>query len=249
MANNNKSIYFNELQQRIRDIRASERSAIAKIADVIAEAMDYDAKKMPVLIKRITDFLQTRSNAERFANYLLLRTEAMSSGTFVAYINTPPCFSAWTMSDVEQWAKSYAVKLMYSHEPGNHLLFRYDSYNGVLTAREGEEPNSSVRLPKELEAYKKNYCVLLVKDMLRLIERCSNISTDQTRPYDILAKLDRLVVECMPEGVFPANPVIDTGTEETSSVFTRFQFAFSHFEVDMQEPDPDFRTLYVVYGY
>lgn len=248
MAKNN-TIYFDELQQRVRDIRASERSAMAKIADVAAEALDYDSKKLPLIMRSVRNFLQTQSNAELFANYLLLKAETMSSGKYVAYRNTPPCYSAWTMSDVEQWAKAFAIKLMYGHEPSNHLLFRYASYNGVRFAREGEEPNSSVRLPQELETYKMNYVVLLVKDMTRLIERCSDISTERSRPYDVMAQLDRLVVKCMPEGVFPVKPVIDTNEETSLSVFAQFPFEFSHFEVDEQEPDPNFRTIYVVYEY
>lgn len=249
MADNHRTIYFDELQKKVRDIRSSERSAMAKIADVTALAMDSENKALAVTIRKIKEILQTQSNAERFANYLLLKVDAMSSGNYIAYRNTPGCYSAWTMSDVEHWAKAYVIKLIYSHEPSNQLLFRYASYNGVLFAREGEEPNSSVRLPQELEAYKKNYVVLLVKKMTRLIERCSDISTDRSRPYDVMAQLDRLVVECMPSGIFPASPIINTDEKTSLSVFAQFPFEFSHFEIDEQEPDPNFRTIYVVYDY
>ena len=243
-----KSIYFDELQQRVRDIRSSQRSAMAKIADVIAEAMDYDSKKLSTIMMSIKHLLQTQENAERFANFLLYIVEARANGK-EATGNKAKAYSAWVMSDVETLAKHFAICRIYKHDPGDDYLYRYPCYNGVWFAREGEEPNSSVRLPQELQDCNKHYVVLRVQGMNRLIEHCSDPISGRPRPYDILARLDHLIVDCLPEGVFPANPLITADVESGQFDSSHFPFKFSHFEVDMQEPDPDFRTLYVVYSY
>ncbi len=240
-------IYFNELQQRVRDIRTSERSAMAKIADIIALSIDYDSNSitMTVTLKRIKEILRTQLNVERFANFLMFTAEARANGN-EASGNKEKAYSAWVMSDVEWLARQFVVDLLYGYDPNEDYIFRYPSYNGVRFARDGEKHDSSVCLPQELQAYKKNYVVLRVRSMNRLIEHCSYPFPGYPRPYDILAQLDHLVIECLPEGVFPVNHRINA----RSGVFLQeFKFMFSHFEVDLQEPDPNYRTLYVVYNY
>ena len=237
-----KSIYFDELQKRVRDIRSSQRSAMAKITDVLAASIDYKQDELVPVIHRLRLILNMQQHVERFANFLLYTVEAWANGK-------SGVLRAWTINDVEQLAKQFVINFNINRDLFDESIYQYPSYNGVCCAREGEEPNSSVCLPQELQAYKKNYVVLRVQGMNRLIEHCSDPISGRPRPYDILAQLDHLIVDCLPEGVFPANPLITADVENALFDFSHFPFKFSHFEVDMQEPDPDFRTLYVVYSY
>jgi hypothetical protein len=58
-----------------------------------------------------------------------------------------------------------------------------------------------------------------------------------------LADLDKEILKCVDTGMFPSwvlIPYKDGGDAI---------FQFSHFEIDLREPDEKYRTLYVVYRY
>jgi hypothetical protein len=229
-----KAIYFDELRTRIRDIRSSERSALAKIADVMAESMDYDKTKMQALLHSIHDMFSLGKNLERFTNYLLLKMEAKANRN-----------AAWVMSDIENLARKFVINIVYYANIDNSCIYRYPCFNGKWVLLHEGDKEETVILPKDLKSYHHNYAVLRVINMDLLIESCSDIKqADRARPYDILAQLDHQIVDGMPGGYFPTHPVILVDNIEKG-----FGFEFSHFEVDLQEPDPDFRTLYVVYRY
>lgn len=239
-----KSVYFDVLQQRIRDIRASQRSATEKIIEVVAESLDYDSKKLPAIIHRLVSVLCTKRNLERFANYLLYTVEAKTLG-WKAAGNKEKAYGAWVMNDVERMAREFVIYNIYNRIPDDDQVFYYPSFNGMWVEYQGGEgPDSTVLLPQELKNYEHNYAVLRVIGMNRLIEACSDRRIGRTRPYDILAKLDHEVVDGMPGGVFSANPIIFGDDNENG-----YSFEFSHFEVDLEEPDPKYRTLYVVFRY
>ena len=230
--------YFDNLLQNVRDIRSSERSAMAKIGDIISLSMDYSTPKVPIQMRQIREWLENKQNVERFANYLLLMTEGWAK-----------CHKAWVMSDIDKMVREFAVKFLYKPIPEDSQIFCYTCYNGIYNGELGTNPygiDGIVKFPPELESSHYKYVVLRVMEMNRLIETCSGVRTDSgfARPYDILAKLDHVVVDCMPSSEFSSFEVIFIdGTEKG------FIFEFSHFEVDTQEPDPNFRTLYVVYRY
>lgn len=234
-----KEDYFDYLLQKVRDIRSSERSAMAKIADTIALSVDYDSQKLPLLLRQMQELLKVQDFAERFANYLLLKVEGRAVSK-----------STWTMSDIDQMAVDFVIRYRIARIPEDNHIFNYTCFNGRAIPgpyhEECEGLDDFIGLPPELQSYHHNYAVLRVIGMNRLIETCSCTRTGfgYSRPYDILAKLDHKVVDGMPGGEFEANPVIFPDGSEKG-----FVFEFSHFEVDMQEPDPDFRTLYVVYRY
>ena len=71
---------------------------------------------------------------------------------------------------------------------------------------------------------------------------CSR-NTYYRRAYDILHELDKRVLEELEAGEFSS--WIDIEYKEGGWAF----FEFSHFEVDLREPDSQYRTLYVVYRY
>lgn len=234
-----KEDYFDYLLQRVHDIRSCERSAMAKIGDVIALSMDYDRGKLPLQLRKLRELLKFHDFAERFANYLLLVVEVRAK-----------IKSAWTMSDIDQMVVDFVIRYLIARTPEDSLIFNYTCYNGQTFPGpfgvEGEVLDYFIGLPPELQSYHHNYAVLRVIGMNRLIETCSSTRTGYgySRPYDILAKLDHKVLDGMPGGEFEAKPVIFPDGSEKG-----FVFEFSHFEVDMQEPDPDYRTLYVVYRY
>lgn len=233
-----KEDYFDYQLQKVRDIRSSERSGMGKIADVIALSTDYSTTKLPLLLRQIRNWLENAHNAERFANYLLLISEVWAE-----------CHQAWVMSDIEMKVKEFAVRFLYKPIPEDSQIYCYTCFNGIYNGEPGTDLygiDGIVKLPPELHSNQYKYVVLRVMDMNRLIETCSGTRTDSgfARPYDILAKLDHVVVDCMPSGEFSSFEVVFIDGTENG-----FIFEFSHFEVDMQEPDPNFRTLYVVYRY
>lgn len=230
--------YFVYLIQKLRDIRSSERSAIAKIGDIISLSIDYSTPKVPIQMRQIREWLENKQNVERFANYLLLMTEGWAK-----------CHKAWVMSDIDKMVREFAVKFLYKPIPEDGQIYCYTCFNGEWEGEHGDDlygVDATVRLPSELQSSHHNYAVLRVMEMNRLIETCSAIKAGSgyARPYDILAELDHRVVGCMLAGKFPAIQVVFIDGSEKG-----FVFEFSHFEVDMQEPDPKFRTLYVVYRY
>ncbi|MBQ7423918.1 MAG: hypothetical protein IJ604_05235 [Prevotella sp.] len=239
-------IKFDELQQRVRSIRRNtHRNSTYKVDDVLRLAIDYNYEKSQDIWREIVLVLAPRYRVEPitehavrsfinwgvpFAHFLLLTVEAWADNN-----------KAWVMSDVVTIAKQFILE----RDPGDAYIFKYPSYNGLwVEYQEGEGPDTTVLLPQELKEYNNNYLVLRVIGMNRLIETCSDPQPIRARPFDILNRLDREVINGMPGGVFPAHTVIFCDNDEHG-----FIFEFSHFEVDLQEPDPKFRTLYVVYRY
>lgn len=230
--------YFVYLIQKLRDIRSSERSAMAKIGDIISLSIDYSTPKVPIQMRQIREWLENKQNVERFANYLLLMTEEWAQSN-----------KAWVMSDIDKMVREFAVRFLYKPIPEDVQIYCYTCFNGEWEGEHGDGLygiDGIVKLPPELQSNQYKYVVLRVMDMNRLIETCSAIKAGSgyARPYDILAELDHRVVGSMLAGKFPALQVVFIDGSEKG-----FVFEFSHFEVDMQEPDPKFRTLYVVYRY
>ena len=96
---------------------------------------------------------------------------------------------------------------------------------------------------KELEGFKGGSMILKLEDMDRFIDTFCSRDTRYRRAYDILHELDKRVLESLEAGEFQA--WIDIDYKDGGSAF----FEFSHFEVDLREPDSQYRTLYVVYRY
>jgi hypothetical protein len=85
--------------------------------------------------------------------------------------------------------------------------------------------------------------VLKIADMDRLVDTFCSRNTYYRRTYALLADLDKEVLECVDEGVFPLETMVPYKEEGYAL------FLFSHFEVDLNEPDERYRTLYVVYEF
>ena len=85
--------------------------------------------------------------------------------------------------------------------------------------------------------------ILKIQDMERLIDTFSSLDTRYRRAYAVMADLDAVVMDGMARGEFPAWCFVPYKAD--GDVI----FEFSHFEVDLREPDQRYRTLYVVYRY
>ena len=79
--------------------------------------------------------------------------------------------------------------------------------------------------------------------MDRFIDTFCSRDTYYRRAYAILADLDKEVLESLETGEF--NEWVSVSYKDFGDAI----FEFSHFEVDLREPDSQFRTLYVVYRY
>lgn len=229
MEDNNKSKaensrYFEELLRRIRDIRASERSAIQKIADIIASTVDYDGATSLRQFSNFAKQLGEQGATERFANRLLLYTETSAR-----------MHQTLSVKDIEVLAHGFLYDNSFKQD-----IFDYPSFQGVY---EGNDEGGQVSLPEELQNFKGNSMVLKIEDMDRLIDTFCSRDAYYRRAYAILADLDKEVLDCVETGVFPQWIHIPYKEEGDA------MFAFSHFECDLREPDEKYRTLYVVYRY
>lgn len=218
------SRYFDELLVKIRDIRNSEHSAARKITEIIASTIDYDGMGAFQRFAGYANQLKKYGVTERFANRLQLYAETAAKGHQVL-----------TGKDVEELAHDFINDISFKQD-----IYDFPCYPGVF---EDDENGGHVSLPQELQNFKGNSMILKIEDMDRFVDTFCNRNTYYRRAYDILADLDKIVLECVEKGVFPQCEMIpykDCG-------FALFEF--SHFEVDLREPDENYRTLYVVYRY
>ena len=225
--------YFDDLLTKIREIRASERTPRQKVADIISLAMDYDKEgAVPLLSLLNSRMTALGTNGDlRFANCMIMSVERWAE-----------CHHPLTMKSIEEQQRYWLMDA-----DNNQHIYEYPSFSGIYEDDEEEEdslvPETMVSLPKELEGFKGGSMILKIEDMDRFIDTFCSRNTYYRRAYDILHELDKRVLESLEAGEFQA--WIDIDYKDGGSVF----FEFSHFEVDLREPDSQYRTLYVVYRY
>ena len=213
-----------QMLTKLREIRHSGRSASARIADVIALAKDYSTDSSMQLLMRYQMLLGEKLYRERFANYIICKAEDW-------LMEGEPL----TMIRIDSLAKMFIDDNLYQKD-----LYDFTSFQCLF--KEGED-GGTICLPEELKDFEGSSMVLKVEDMERLIDTFCSRNTHYRRAYAILADLDKSIMECMEQGVFPDTIYIPY-KEEGDAIFQ-----FSHFEVDLREPDAKYRTLYVVYRY
>ena len=225
--------YFDDLLAKIREIRASEKTPMQKVADIISLAMDYDKEgAVPLLSLLNSRMTALGTNGDlRFANCMIMSVERWAE-----------CHHPLTMKSIEEQQRYWLMDA-----DNNQHIYEYPSFSGIYEDDEEEEdslvPETMVRLPKELEGFKGGSMILKIEDMDRFIDTFCSRNTYYRRAYDILAELDKQVLESLEEGAFPQW----TDVEYKDGGWANFEF--SHFEVDLREPDSQYRTLYVVYRY
>ena len=227
--------YFDDLLARVRDIRASERTPRQKVADIISLASDYDKEDaIPLLSLLNSRMTALGTNGDlRFANCMIMSVESWAAS-----------HHHLTMKSIEEQQQYWLMDA-----DNNQHIYEYPSFSGRLVIdddnKEEEycEPETSVLLPKELENFKGGSMILKIEDMDRFIDTFCSRNTYYRRAYDILAELDKQVLEDLETGEFQEWIDIDYKLDGMAL------FEFSHFEVDLREPDSQYRTLYVVYRY
>ena len=213
--------------ERVRSIRRSERGAAAKIAAAMACSTGYSPEEGRDLMMRYQEVLREHDYLERFANLLLLRAEASALNG-----------AALTMAGIEALARDFVSGDVYKQ-----AIYDHPSYEGEYAdAEEGAEADV-VRLPGELKDFRGGSMILKIQDMERLIDTFSSLDTRYRRAYAVMADLDAVVMDGMARGEFPAWCFVPYKADGD------LIFEFSHFEVDLREPDQRYRTLYVVYRY
>ena len=225
--------YFDNLLARIRDIRSSERTPKQKVADIVSCAMDYDKEDaIPLLSLLNSRMTALGTNGDlRFANCMIMSVERWAA-------NHHPL----TMKSIEEQQRYWLMDA-----DNNQHIYEFPSFSGDYveddTEDESHVPDRSVRLPEALADFKGRNMVLRIEDMDRFIDTFCDRDTYYRRAYAILAELDEKVMECLESGLFDDWFLIaykDWGDA---------MFQFSHLEVDLREPDSQYRTLYVVYRY
>jgi hypothetical protein len=226
--------YFDNLLARVRDIRASERTPRQKVADIISLASDYDkVDAIPLLSLLNSQMTALGTNGDlRFANCMIMSVERWAE-----------CHHPLTMKDIETSLREWLMGA-----DNNQHIYEFPSFSGICEDDEEDNeenliPDTTVSLPKELAGFKGGSMILKIEDMDRFIDTFCSRNTYYRRAYDILAELDKQVLESLEAGTFPQ--WIDVDYKDGGWAF----FEFSHFEADLREPDSQFRTLYVVYRY
>ena len=218
------SRYFDEMLIKIREIRTSERSAWTKITDILVAAYDYNEEDGRTLLMRYQKFLNEKEYRERFANLLILSAEEWIMD------HTPI-----SLNNIDKLANDFIEYNIYKQD-----IYNYQSYQGVS---DDDDDEGLVSLPEELKDFKGYSMVLKIEDMDKVIDTFCSRNTYYRRAFAILADLDKEVLKCVDTGLFPSwvlIPYKDGGDAI---------FQFSHFEIDLREPDENYRTLYVVYRY
>ena len=228
--------YFDDLLAKIREIRASEKTPMQKVADIVSCAIDYDNAAAPILFHKLSSKIAALgANGDlRFANCMIMSVESWAAS-----------HHHLTMKSIEEQQQYWLMDA-----DNNQHIYEYPSFSGIYeeeNAADEEEmplvPETTVRLPKEIEGFRGTSMILKIEDMDRFVDTFCSRNTYYRRAYDILHELDKRVLEELEAGEFSS--WIDIEYKEGGWAF----FEFSHFEVDLREPDSQYRTLYVVYRY
>lgn len=220
--------YYEELLTKIRKIKKSELSPKQKLMEVVKCAIDYNPNEANTIIAQLfPKMAMLGPNGDlRFVNCLIMYVESW-------FVHHHPL----TMKDLETNQRYWLMDA-----DNNQHIYEFPSFCGVDEDDEDGTP-AYVRLPKELENFKGGSMILKIEDMDRFVDTFCSRDTYYRRAYDILAELDKSVLESLENGEFSS--WIDIDYKDGGCAM----FEFSHFEVDLREPDSKYRTLYVVYRY
>lgn len=220
--------YFDDLLARIREIRSSERMPRQKITDLIRTATDFDdTDPTGCLSAAVTKMSRLDDNGLlRMFNSLFLLAESMAKEHNAMKVKT---------------ACDHIIREVINVAT-NPDIYTFDCYSAEYEF--DEEGNAiSAHLPKELEGFKGGSMILKIEDMDRFIDTFSSRNTHYRRAFPILAELDERVLDSLECNQFGTWELVSYKLDGDA------MFEFSHFEVNTNEPDNDYRTLYVVYRY
>jgi len=225
---NKEQQYFKQLLAKIREIRKSELGPSTKIEEIARLAvMDDDQESMEQYLK-LTILPQNMDYdaSLRLANYVVFIAEGYAKNENVLTIKSLYEHVYRNLNDIKE----------------EKHIYEFPSFDGDYVENE-DRPEPNVLLPEELKDFKGMSMILKIMDMDRFVDTFCSRNTYYRRAYAILADLDKEILECTEAGEFPS--WIDVPYKDDGDAL----FEFSHFELDLREPDGDYRTLYVVYRY
>ena len=224
----NTEKYYENLLAKIREIRKSERSPEAKVLKIICLASDNDSPASDPSKAELFVLLSKYNYAGqvRLANFIMYIAESCALNE-----NAP------TIEFLLSITKQELSSIM-----NNQGIYDFPSFAAEYETDEDGHPEYAL-LPEELKNFKGGSMVLKIEDMDRLIDTFCNRNTYYRRAYAILADLDQRVLDSVDDGAFEEWIMIPYKDDGDA------MFQFSHFEVDLREPDESYRTLYVVYRY
>lgn len=220
--------YYDNLLARIREIRSSERMLRQKITDLLRTAKDFDdSDPTGCLSDAVNKMSRLDDNGLlRMFNCLCLYAESHVKGHHPLKVKDACDYIAHNVVNVAT----------------NPDIYTFTCYSGAYEFDEEGYP-TSVSLPKELEGFKGGHMILKIMDMDRFTDTFSSRNTYYRRAFSILAELDERVLESMECNHFETWELVSYKEDGDA------MFEFSHFEVNTNEPDDVYRTLYVVYRY
>ena len=216
--------FFEVTLQKIREIRRSKRSITQKLGDTLNHLFLVKGEELAKWLNKYQKMLGQPEYMERFTNLLMLHAEVWMQHRKLV-----------SMSDIEQLSEEFSTGESYKQD-----IYNFPSFQGDF---EEDENGGQSSLPEELKDFKGSSMVLKIEDIDRFMDTFCSRDTYYRRAYAILAELDKQVLECVEDGVFPEWTLIPYKDDGDAI------FQFSHFEVDLREPDEKYRTLYVVYRY
>ncbi len=223
--------YYELLRQKIRDIRQSEMTARKKIKELIDTAVDYDAERDA---DKMSEALQTMSLMDNVRLMRMFNALSMLVEESLRYkhLTTLDTFCR-RVEELSLHVNRYPLAYLYT-------CYAADYDEEEWEKNENEEP--MVSLPEEL-LHKKFYRIILrVLDADYILETFPWGHRYNISGYDILAKLEKEVMG-YEDGLFPSMPMVPYNSE--SDVV----FEFSHFEINTEDPDASYHTLYVFYQF
>lgn len=220
--------YYDELLAKIRKIRSSERMPRQKITDLLRTAKDFDDSDPTGCLSEAVNNMSQLDNDGllRMFNCLCLFVDSQAKSHLSLSVKDACDYIARNVVDVAT----------------NPDIYTFTCYSGVYEYDEDDNP-ISVSLPKELEGSKGHNMILKIMDMDRFIDTFSSRDTYYRRAFPILAELDERVLDSLECNQFETWELVSYKEDGDA------MFEFSHFEVNTNEPDNNYRTLYVVYRY
>lgn len=223
--------YYDNLLARIREIRVRDIAPRRKIKELLSLASDYDDTDPTGHLRDAVDAMSNLDDngLERMANCLYLLEES--------YAHTHSQLDVKTVCD-------YIVDNVYNIAD-NPDIYTFTCYGADYSEYEEEDGSitASISLPEELREFKGHSMILKIMGMDRFMDSFSSRDSYYRRAYSILNELDQHVLESLECDDF--EPWESIEYKDGGDVL----FEFSHFEVNTNEPDEKYRTLYVVYRY
>ncbi len=223
------SEYFEDILTEIKKIRCSEKSRFRKLQDAIATACDYEENEKinGFVFMHCESKLGEPLHLRRFLNMLLMRAEQKAKLKTTMKVN-----------EIDQMLTYFMDSNLCEQD-----IYDYSSFSGEYGMKDKDGNPQSVWLPEELKGVKTEHVVLKVIDMWRVMETFCGLDSRYKRAFALLSEVESEMVEGFKSEKLPLwiNPDYKDGGVA--------MFTFSHFELDTDEPNDEFRTLYVVYEY